>query len=83
MTAVVTATLNAGAEPATPMTADSRAPRDGKFIEIVGTYNPLLSKDSAERVKFKAERLEYWLSTGAQPTVRTQKLIKTAGLSSK
>ena len=46
--------------------ADSRAPRDGKFIEIVGTYAPLLAKDNAERVKFKSERLEYWLSTGAQ-----------------
>jgi small subunit ribosomal protein S16 len=63
--------------------ADSRAPRDGKFIEIVGTYNPLLAKDNEERVKFKADRLQYWLSTGAQPTEKTEKLIKVAGLSKK
>jgi small subunit ribosomal protein S16 len=60
--------------------ADARAPRDGKFIEIVGTYNPLLAKDNALRVVLKDERIKYWLSTGAQPTEKMAKLLKNAGL---
>jgi len=58
--------------------ANSTAPRDGKFIEIVGTYNPMLSKDNAERVKLKQDRIQYWLSVGAQPTDRVAKLIAKA-----
>lgn len=57
--------------------ANSTAPRDGKFIEIVGTYNPMLPKDSSERTKLKMERIQYWLSVGAQPTERVEKLLKT------
>ena len=50
--------------------ADSRMPRDGRFIEKLGTYNPLLPKDSEDRVKMNLERVQYWLSQGAQTTDR-------------
>ena len=60
--------------------ADARSPRDGKFIEKVGTYNPLLAKDSTERVVIKADRIEYWLSQGAQASDRVRKLIENAGI---
>jgi len=49
---------------------DSRSPRDGRFIEKVGTYNPLLAKDSPERVKLDGDRISHWLSVGAQPSDR-------------
>jgi len=62
------------------MVADSRSPRDGKFIEIVGTYAPLLPKDDVNRVKLNAERITYWLSTGAQPSEKVEKLLKNAGI---
>ena len=55
--------------------ADARAPRDGDFIEKVGTYNPLLKKDDENRVTFKKDRIEYWLGQGAQPTERVIKFI--------
>jgi small subunit ribosomal protein S16 len=58
--------------------ANSTAPRDGKFIEIIGTYDPMLAKESPERVKLKQDRVQYWLSVGAQPTDRVAKLIKLA-----
>jgi small subunit ribosomal protein S16 len=60
--------------------ADGRAPRDGKFIEKIGTYNPLLPKDSAERVKLDAERAAHWLGVGAQPTDRVARFLDAAGL---
>ncbi len=50
--------------------ADSRSPRDGRFIERIGTYDPLLPKDHADRVTLREERIRYWLSQGAQPTDR-------------
>ena len=59
--------------------ADSRMPRDGRFIEKLGTYNPLLPKDSEERVKMNMERIEYWLGQGAQPTDRIQRMLEAAG----
>ncbi len=59
--------------------ADSRMPRDGRFIEKLGTYNPLLPKDSEERVKMNMERVEYWLGQGAQPTDRIQRMLEAAG----
>lgn len=59
---------------------DSRAPRDGKFIEKVGTYNPLLAKDDANRLTVVKERAEYWLGTGAQPSERVVRLFETAGI---
>lgn len=60
--------------------ADARAPRDGKFIEKIGTYNPLLAKDSPERVKLDNERATYWLSVGAQPTDRVLRFLDAAGV---
>ncbi len=58
---------------------DSRMPRDGRFIEKLGTYNPLLPKDSEERVKMDVERIQYWLSQGAQPTDRISRMLEAAG----
>src|SRR5438128_590459 len=60
--------------------ADSRAPRDGRFIEKLGTYNPLLAKDSPERVKLDADRISHWLSVGAQPSDRVLRFLDAAGL---
>ena len=60
--------------------ADARAPRDGDFIEKVGTYNPLLKKEDEGRVTFKKDRVEYWLGQGAQPTERVAKFIQAAGI---
>ena len=59
--------------------ADSRMPRDGRFIEKLGTYNPLLPKDSEERVKMDMERVNYWLGKGAQPTDRIARMLEAAG----
>ena len=59
--------------------ADSRMPRDGRFIEKLGTYNPLLPKDSEDRVKMNMERVEYWLGQGAQPTDRIARMLEAAG----
>ena len=55
--------------------ADSRAPRDGKFIERLGTYNPLLAKDNDQRVVMNEERIKHWLKNGAQPTDRVTKFL--------
>ena len=60
--------------------ADSRMPRDGRFIEKLGTYNPLLPKDSEERVKMNMERVQYWLGEGAQPTDRVSRFLEAAGV---
>lgn len=60
--------------------ADERAPRDGRFIERVGTYDPLLPKDSEERVTLKTERIEHWLSVGARPTDRVHRFLDAAGI---
>ncbi len=63
--------------------ADSRMPRDGRFIEKLGTYNPLLPKDSEERVKLDMERVQYWLGQGAQPTDRVSRFLEAAGVLAK
>ena len=60
--------------------ADSRMPRDGRYIERLGTYNPLLPKDSDERVKMNVERIQYWLSEGAQVTDRVSRFLEAAGI---
>lgn len=60
--------------------ADSRMPRDGRYIEKLGTYNPLLAKDSEERVQMDMERIKYWLSEGAQPTDRVSRFLEAAGV---
>ncbi|MGM0583775.1 MAG: 30S ribosomal protein S16 [Pseudomonadota bacterium] len=60
--------------------ADSRMPRDGRFIEKLGTYNPLLPKDSEERVKLNLERIQAWIDHGAQPTDRVARFLEAAGV---
>ncbi|MCF6344452.1 MAG: 30S ribosomal protein S16 [Devosiaceae bacterium] len=60
--------------------ADARAPRDGRFIERIGSYSPLLAKDSADRVKVNVERAKYWLSVGAQATDRVARFLDAEGL---
>ena len=60
--------------------ADSRNPRDGKYLERLGTYNPLLPKDSGERVKLDTERAAHWLKVGAQPSDRVARFLDAAGL---
>ena len=58
-------------------------PRDGRFIEKLGTYNPMLPKDSEERVKMNMERVQYWLGQGAQPTDRIARMLEAAGVKEK
>lgn len=60
--------------------ADQRAPRDGKYLEQVGSYNPLLAKDSGERVQMNEERVKHWLSVGAQPSDRVARFLDAAGV---
>lgn len=60
--------------------ADSRMPRDGRYIEKIGTYNPLLPKDSEERVKIDLERVKYWLGEGAQVSDRVSRFLEAAGI---
>src|SRR6185503_7671205 len=60
--------------------ADSHSPRDGRFIEKVGAYNPLLKKDDPNRITLKNERISEWLSKGAQPTDRVARFLSTQGL---
>jgi small subunit ribosomal protein S16 len=60
--------------------ADSRSPRDGRFIERIGSYNPLLAKDNPERVKLDADRAKHWLSVGAQPSDRVARFLDAAGV---
>ncbi len=60
--------------------ADARAPRDGNFIERIGSYNPLLAKDDANRVVLDADRAKHWLGVGAQPTDRVARFLDAAGL---
>lgn len=60
--------------------ADVRSPRDGRYVERVGTYNPMLPKDSGERVQLKEERVRHWLSQGAKPTDRVLRFLDAAGI---
>ena len=60
--------------------ADSRAPRDGKYLEQIGVYNPLLAKDDANRVKLNEDRAKYWLGVGAQPSDRVLRFLDAAGI---
>jgi small subunit ribosomal protein S16 len=60
--------------------ADARSPRDGRFIEKIGTYNPLLAKDSPDRIKLDADRAKHWLGVGAQPTDRVLRFLDAAGV---
>ncbi len=60
--------------------ADSRMPRDGRFIEKLGTYNPLLAKDDEKRIVMNLERINHWLAQGAQPTDRIARFLEAAGV---
>ncbi len=60
--------------------SDTRSPRDGKYLEQVGTYNPMLPKDSGERVKLTEDRVRHWLSVGAKPTDRVLRFLDAAGI---
>lgn len=60
--------------------ADSRSPRDGRFIEKLGTYNPLLPKDHADRVRLVEDRIKHWLGAGAQPSDRVSRFLEAAGI---
>ncbi len=60
--------------------ADSRSPRDGRFIEKLGSYNPMLPADHAERVRLQDERISHWLGEGALPTERVARFLGRAGL---
>jgi len=63
--------------------ADVRAPRDGRFIEKLGSYNPMLAKDHPERVTLVEERIRHWLGQGAQPTDRVLRFLDEAGIKSR
>ena len=60
--------------------AEALSPRDGKFIERLGSYNPMVAKDHAERLTLEVERIKYWISKGAQPTLRVAKMLSSEGL---
>ena len=60
--------------------SDSRSPRDGKYLEQIGTYNPMLPKDSGERVKLDEDRARHWLSVGATPSDRVHRFLDAAGI---
>lgn len=60
--------------------ADARSPRDGRFIEKLGTYNPMLERGHADRVTLKEERIKHWLGVGAQPTERVTRFLGEAGI---
>jgi small subunit ribosomal protein S16 len=63
--------------------ADARSPRDGRFIEKLGTYNPMLERGHADRVTLKEERIRHWLGVGAQPTDRVARFLGDAGITEK
>jgi small subunit ribosomal protein S16 len=63
--------------------SDSRSPRDGRFIERLGTYNPMLDKGHADRLVLKTERIQHWLGVGALPTDRVARFLSDAGLVAK
>src|SRR5919106_6621057 len=60
--------------------ADSRSPRDGRFIERVGTYNPMVPQDHPERIRLDEERIKHWLATGAQPSDRVARFLGQANI---
>ena len=63
--------------------ADSRSPRDGRFIEKLGTYNPMVDRDHPERLTLKEERVKHWLGVGALPTERVTRFLADAGMAEK
>ncbi len=67
----------------TVVVADARSPRDGRFLEKVGSWNPMLGKEDAKRVELNAERIQEWLAKGAQPTDRVLRFLAEAGISTR
>ncbi|TCU16506.1 30S ribosomal protein S16 [Rhizobium sullae] len=63
--------------------ADARSPRDGRFLEKLGSWNPMLAKDDAKRVELNAERIKHWLDNGAQPTDRVLRFLNEAGVATR
>ena len=63
--------------------ADSRSPRDGRFIEKIGTYNPMLPRENAQRIKLDAERVKHWIGVGAQPSERVARIMHAVGIGPK
>jgi small subunit ribosomal protein S16 len=62
---------------------DSRMPRDGRFLEKLGTYDPMLAKDNENRIKMDLDRVKHWLAQGAQPTDRIARMLEAAGVTEK
>jgi small subunit ribosomal protein S16 len=63
--------------------ADARSPRDGRFLETVGSWNPMLAKDNEKRVELKAERIQEWIAKGAQPTDRVLRFLADANIATR
>ncbi len=63
--------------------SDSRMPRDGRFLEKLGTYNPLLAKDDEQRIVMNMDRINHWIAQGAQPTDRVARFLEAAGVKTK
>jgi len=63
--------------------ADARSPRDGRFLEKLGSWNPMLAKDDAKRIELVADRVKHWLDAGAQPTDRVLRFLSEAGLAAR
>ena len=63
--------------------ADARSPRDGRFLEKVGSWNPMLAKDDAKRIELDADRIKHWLDNGAQPTDRVLRFLAEAGVATR
>ena len=63
--------------------ADTRSPRDGRFIEKIGSYNPMVPHESPDRIKFDADRVKHWIANGALPSDRVARLMSTVGLGEK
>lgn len=63
--------------------ADARSPRDGRFLEKVGSWNPMLAKDNEKRVELNGERIQEWLAKGAQPTDRVLRFLAEAGIATR
>jgi len=63
--------------------ADARSPRDGRFLEKLGSWNPMLAKDDAKRVEIDAERIKHWIDNGAQPTDRVLRFLNEAGVATR
>ncbi len=67
----------------TIVVADARSPRDGRFLEKLGSWNPMLAKDNAKRVELNEDRIKHWIANGAQPTDRVLRFLAEAGIATR